>query len=123
MIHRIRNTLLVAIAILTAAAVSAHFAAKNTQAAFVQSSHDLEAFNELHRINSWGRIKDLIEQGCINEALEFAKTEHELGLLTLKRNLNNGAKLERRMQEENASIIEKAKNVISKGRYREPTCK
>jgi hypothetical protein len=103
--------------------VTAYFATKNTRAAFVAATIDMEAFNELHRIRSWGSLEQLLVKGCNKEALEYIRMEQSLGLLSLKRSLENGAKLDKALEEQNSSILNRAKSTTNKGKYYIPTCK
>lgn len=109
-------------AILLTAIVSAHFAAKNTRAAYVATTYDIEAFNELHRIESWDNLEKLLLKGCNKEALEYVKMEQSLGLSSLKWHLDKGARLEKKVEEENSSILSRARSFESKGKYEIPTC-
>jgi len=101
---------------------TAHFATKNSRAAFVSATYDMEAFNELHRIDSWDRLEQLLIKGCNKEALEYVRMEQSLGLLSLKDNLKNGAKLDKALEEENPSILSRANSITNKGKYYIPTC-
>lgn len=103
--------------------VTSYFASKNTKAAFVAATFDMEAFNELHRIRSWDSLEQLLIKGCNKEALEYVRMEQSLGLLLLKDKLNNGAKLDKTLEEENPSILSRANSITSKGKYYIPTCK
>ncbi|MFZ3174545.1 MAG: hypothetical protein WA146_06575 [Thiobacillus sp.] len=102
--------------------VTAYFSTKNTRAAFVAATYDMEAFNELHRIRSWDSLEQLLVKGCNKEALEYVRMERDLGLGSLKWHLDNGAKLDKKLEEENRSILSKAHSFISKGNYDIPTC-
>jgi hypothetical protein len=103
--------------------VAAHFSSRNTWSAFVSSAYDMEASNELYRIKSWDQLEQLLIKGCNEEALEYVRMEQSLGLSGLQWHLNNGAKLEKKVEEENQSIVSRAKSFTSKGRYDIPTCK
>jgi hypothetical protein len=102
--------------------VTAYFATKNTRAAFVAATYDMEAFNELHRIRSWDSLEQLLVKGCNKEALEYIRMEQALGLSSLKWHLDNGAKLEKKLEEENRLILSRAHSFISKDKYDIPTC-
>ena len=102
--------------------VTAYFSSKNTRAAFVAAAYDMEAFNEVHRIESWDRLEQLLVKGCHKEALEYARMERSLGLSSLKWHLANGAKLDKKLEVENRSILGRAKSFTSKGKYDIPTC-
>ena len=102
--------------------VTAHFSTKNTRAAFIAATYNIEAFNELHRIESWDRLELLLVKGCNIEALEYVRMKQSLGLSSLKWHLDNGAKFERKIEEENSSILGRAKSFTSKGNYDIPTC-
>ena len=102
--------------------VTAYFATKNTRAAFVAATYDMEAFNELHRIRSWDSLEQLLVKGCNKEALEYVRMEQSLGLGSLKWHLDNGAKLGKKLEEESRSIVGRAQSFTSKGKYEIPTC-
>lgn len=111
--------------VLTAVAtflVTSYFATKNTRAAFVAATFDMEAFNDLHRIRSWDRLEQLLINGCNKEALEYVRMEQSLGLISLKAHLKNGAKLDKALEEENPSILSRANSITNKGKYYIPTC-
>jgi hypothetical protein len=103
--------------------VTAYFATRSTRAAFVAATYDMEAFNELHRIRSWDSLEQLLVKGCNKEALEYVRMEQSLGLSSLKWHLENGAKLEKKLEEESASIVGRARSFTGKGKYDIPTCK
>ena len=86
-------------------------------------AYDMEAFNELHRIETWDRIEQLLVKGCNKEALEYVKLEQSLALSSLKWHLDNGAKLERKVEEDNRSIVGRAQSFTSYGKYNIPSCK
>lgn len=95
---------------------------ENTWAAFIATAYDMEASNDLHRIKSWDSLEQLLLKGCNKEALEYIKMEQSLGLSSLKWHLDNGAKLEKRLEEENRPILSRARSFTSKGSYNIPTC-
>ena len=99
-----------------------HFAIKNTRAAFVAGTYDMEAFNELHRIRSWDSLEQLLTKGCNKEALEYVRVQQSLALLHLQDRLKAGAKLDEAVEEENSSILSRAKLIINQGKYPVPTC-
>jgi len=102
---------------------TAYFVQKNAWASFVALSYDMEAHNTLYRIESWDRLEQLLVKGCHKEAMEYVKMEQSLGLSGLRANLDNGAKLEKKVEDENYSILNRAKSFVSKGTYDVPTCK
>lgn len=102
--------------------VTAYFTTKNTRAIFVAETYDMEAFNELHRIKSWDSLEQLLIKGCNKEALEYVRMEQSLGLSSLKWHFDNGAKLEKKLEEENPSILSRVHSFKGKGKYEIPTC-
>lgn len=115
--------LVIALTVFATLIVTAYFATRNTKAAFVSMAYDMEAFNELHRIETWDRIEQLLVKGCNKEALEYIKLEQSLALSSLKWHLDNGAKLERKVEEDNRSIVGRAQSFTSNGKYSIPSCK
>ena len=102
--------------------LTARYAMKGTRVAYVAATLDAEAFNELHRVKSWDSLEQLLIKGCNKEALEYVRMEQSLGLLSLKDNLKNGAKLDKALEAENPSILSRANAITSKGKYYIPTC-
>jgi len=115
--------LVIALTSIVTAIATAHFASRNTTAAFVAAAYDMEAFNELHRIESWDRAEQLLLKGCNKEALEYVRVEQSLALSSLKWHLDNGAKLEKKVEEENRAIVGRARSFTSNGKSDIPSCK
>ena len=116
-------TLAIALTAIVTAISTAYFVTRNSTAAFVAAAFDMEAFNELHRIESWDRAEQFLLKGCNKEALEFVRVQQSLALSSLKWNLDNGAKLEKMVEEENRSIVGRAQSFTSSGKYDIPSCK
>ena len=118
----IKFALTIALTVIATFVVTAYFATKNTRAAFVSATYDMDAFNELHRIRSWDRLEQLLVKGCNKEALEYVRMEQSLGLSSLKSHLDNGAKLEKKLEQEDRSIVSRAHSFTSRGKYDIPSC-
>ena len=108
--------------IIATSVVTSNLVLKNSRAAFVSATLDMEAFNELHRIRSIDSLEQLLIKGCNKEALEYIQMEQSLELLSLQDSLNNGAKLDKSLQIENPSILSRAKSITNKGKYYIPSC-
>ena len=119
----LKAALPVILAVIATFFVTSYFVTKNVRVAFVAAAIDNEAFNELHRIRSWDSLEQLLTKGCNKEALEYVKMEQSLKLLSLQRSLENGAKLDKALEEEYPSILARAKTAVNKGKYYIPTCK
>ncbi len=102
---------------------TSYFVTRNVRSAIVAATIDNDAFNELHRIRSWDSLEQLLIKRCNKEALEYVRMEQSLRLLSLQRSLENGAKLDKTLEEEYPSILARAKSAINKGKYYIPTCK
>lgn len=118
----IKLVLIIALTIIATFIVTAYFATKNTRAAFISASQDMEAFNELHIIRSWDSMEQLLVKGCNKEALEYVRMKQSLELLHLQSFLKNGAKLEKSLEAENSALLERAKTITNKGKYYIPSC-
>jgi hypothetical protein len=118
----IKFILVIVLTILATSVVTSNLVLKNSRAAFLSASLDMEAFNELHRIRSRDSLEQLLIKGCNKEALEYVQMEQSLGLLSLQDNLNNGAKLDKTLQVENTTILSRAKSITYKGKYYIPSC-
>ena len=113
--------LIVVLTILVTFVVTSYFAVKNTRAAFVSVTLDMEAFNELYRIRSWDNLEQLLIKGCNKEALEYVRGEQYSGLVHLKDKLKNGARLDKQLLAENPSILIRANSITNKSSHF-PTC-
>ena len=118
----VKFALTIVLTVIATFIVTVYVATKNTRAAFMSATYNMEAFNELHRIRSWDSLEQLLVKGCNKEALEYVRMEQSLGLSSLKWHLDNGAKLEKKIEEENSSIVSRAESFTSKGKYDIPTC-
>ena len=118
----IKLLLVIVFTILATSVVTSNLVLKNSRAAFLSATIDMEAFNELHRIRSRDSLEQLLIKGCNKEALEYVQMEQSLGLLFLQDRLNNGAKLDKTLQVENALILSRAKSINNEGKYYIPSC-
>lgn len=119
---RLKFALTIALTAIATFSVTAHFAKRTSWTAFVAATYDMEAFNELHRIKSWDRLEQLLIRGCNKEALEYVRMEQSIGLGALKWHLDNGARLENKIADENRSVVNRAKSFTGKNKYDVPTC-
>lgn len=119
----LKTTIAIVLTAIVTFMATAYFVAKSTKGTFVAATSDMEAFNVLHRIRSWDSLEQLLVKGCNEEALEYVRMEQSLGLGSLKWHLDNGAKLENKVEEENGSILNRAHSFVGKSTYDIPTCK
>jgi hypothetical protein len=119
----LKFALAIALTVIATLIVTAYIATRNTRAAFVAKTYDMEAFNELHRIETWDRIEQLLVKGCNKEALEYVRLEQSLALSSLKWHLDNGAQFEKKAEEDNLSIVNRARSFTGNGKYNIPSCK
>jgi hypothetical protein len=101
----------------------AKYVAKDIRGSFFTAYENSGAFNEVHRIEAWDRLEQLLVKGCNKEALVHVRGHQSQELLSLQRSLENGAKLDKAAEEEHASIITRANSAINKGAYQFPKCK
>lgn len=102
---------------------TSYFAVKNLRKSFNENILEMEAFNGIHRINSFDRLEQLLIKGCHNEALKYVRMEQSLNLLHLQDNIKNGAKIDEKTRKDYASIIERAHSIVNQGKYYIPECK
>jgi hypothetical protein len=101
----------------------AKYVAKDIRGSFFTAYENSLAFNAVHKIDAWDRLEKLLVKGCNKEALVHVRGRQSLELLSLQRSLENGAKLDKSVEEKHASIIAKANSAINKGAYQFPECK
>ncbi len=71
----IKLILIIVLAVIATFLLTVYFVTKNTRAAFISASQDMEAFNELHRIRSYDSLEQLLIKGCNKEALEYVRNQ------------------------------------------------
>jgi hypothetical protein len=103
--------------------VTSYFVARNVRSAMVAATIDMEAFNDIHRITTWDSLEQFLTKGCNKEALEHIRILQSLELLSLQRSLENGAKLDKTLEEQHSTILARAKSAVNNGKYYIPTCK
>ena len=101
---------------------TAYFVRTHTNKAFKATVFEMEAFNDVGRVEAWDRLEQLLVKGCNSEALELVRFEQTSELLALKYDLNNDAKLIKKIEERNASVVKRANDIINKGEYQIPSC-
>jgi hypothetical protein len=84
---------------------------------------EMEAFNEVGRVEAWDRVEQLLAQGCNNEALELVKIEQSKALSTLKYHIGTDAKLLKKITERNRLITKRAYAIPKSIPHRIPICK
>lgn len=109
-------------AILTFAATS-YFVRKGTISAFTHKVLEMEATNEVSRIESWDRLENLLTKGCNKEALELVRLERSSAFYLLNYHVGDDVQLRRAVQERNAAIAQRAEKSPRFSGYQIPTCK
>ncbi len=112
----------IALSIVITFLVTAYFVRMHTNKAFKATVFEMEAFNDVGRVEAWDSLEQLLVKGCNNEALEFVKIEQASELLALKYDLNNDAKLIKKIEERNSSVVKRANSIVNKGVYQIPSC-
>lgn len=50
----------------------------------IDATIEMELFNDVHRVESWDNLEELLINGCNKEALEFVKMEKDILLSLMK---------------------------------------
>ncbi len=87
------------------------------------SVKEMQAFNEIGRIEALDRLEKLLVNGCNSEALEYVKIQQNMELSDLKRHVKSNVKLARMVDEKNPSVAKRITNTIKTKSYAIPTCK
>lgn len=119
----LKITLAIALTIIVTFVATSYLVRKETIKAFKAAVFEMEAFNEVGRVESWDRLEQLLVKGCNNEALELVKIEQSLALSALKYNVGADAKLLKKIEERNNSIAKRAYAMPKTTTYQIPTCK
>lgn len=112
----------IALSIAVTFLLTSYFVRIHTNKIFKATVFEIEAFNDVGRIETWDRLEELLVKGCNSEALKLVKIEQTSDLLALKYDLNNDAQLIKKIEERNASVAKRANDVISKDEYQIPSC-
>ena len=96
---------------------------KNTIKAVVSSVTEMEAFNEIGRVEAWDLVEELLINGCNKEALELVKIQQHMALTDLKRHVRSDQGLIRMIEDKNPGVAKRIANVKKINSYAIPTCK
>jgi hypothetical protein len=115
--------LAIALTAVVTAFATEYLLTRNTTAAFIATANNMEAFNELRRIESWDRAEQFLVKGCNKEALEYIRAQQAMATSSLQWLLKNGASLEEEVAKENRHIVDRVQTFTSSGTYNIPLCK
>ena len=118
-----RTTILVAVSIsIVTFLATSYFLERSIAKSIGAQVNEMEAFNEIWRIESWERIESLLVKGCYKEAIEFAEM-HKLTLLTsLKNQVGSNEKLLKMVTERSEEVAGKIKGLVKQNRHTIPSC-
>ena len=118
-----RTTILVAVSIsIVTFLATSYFLERSIAKSIGAQVNEMEAFNEIWRIESWERIESLLIKNCYKEALEFAEM-HKLTLLaSLKNQVGSNEKLLKMVSEKNEEVAGKIKGLVKQNRHTIPSC-
>lgn len=108
-------------AILTFATTS-YFVRKGTISAFTHKVLEMEATNEVSRIESWDRLENLLAKGCNKEALDLVRFERSSAFHSLNYHIGDDVQLKRAVEERNPTIAQRAAESPRFSGYQIPTC-
>ena len=108
-------------AILTFVATS-HLVQKGTISAFTHKVLEMEATNEVSRIESWDRLESLLAKGCNKEALALVRFERASAFSLLNYHLGDDVQLRKAIHERNPEIAQRAEKSPKFSGYQIPTC-
>ncbi len=90
--------------------------------AFTHKVLEMEATNEVGRIESWDRLENLLLKGCNKEALELVRLERISAFSMLKYHIGNDEQLKSAVQERNSAIALRMEKSSKPNDYQIPTC-
>lgn len=108
-------------AILTFVATS-YVVRNGTISAFTHKVLEMEATNEVSRIESWDRLESLLAKGCNKEALELVRLERTSAFSLLNHHIGDDVRIRRAVQERNPEIAHRAENSPKFSGDQIPTC-
>ena len=115
-------TSIIATSLITALVFS-YLANKTTIKVLVEKFREVEVFNEVGRVKTWGNIEELLEKGCIKEALLYVKNEKATALSAIKNQAGDNLELIRVSEQQKTYILNIMKNNKHSGFFQIPSCK
>lgn len=112
----------IALTVVASVLVTSYLVNKATIATMANKVVEVEAFNDIGRIENWDILEQLLNKGCHKEALEFVRLERSSILSSLKRKMNNDSHISGMVNDRNSEVAARAVNHAGLGSYTIPTC-
>lgn len=102
---------------------TAYYVRHSTRASSIDEFVNMEAFNDVGRLENYDTLEDLLKRGCNKEALEFVQIQQTLLLFGLKRHMAWGDQVRDNIIARNQEVARRAKALSSRQRtFVIPTC-
>ena len=102
--------------------VSSSLVNKQTIKVMTSKVLDMQALNNVRRVESWDHIEKLISKGCNKEALQFIKIKQSEVLSDIKYQIGNNHKRIKVIEKRNHNIAKRAETSVKLNGYSVPTC-
>lgn len=97
---------------------------KSAVSLMIDASIEMEALNDVGRVEAYDFVENMIKRGCTKEALDFINYQQTSLLSGLQYHMRNNEALKVKVLERNSEVGERAVREAShKGSYTYPTCK
>ena len=112
----------IALSVVSSVLVISYLVNKATIAAMANKALEVEAFNDIGRIETWDLLEQLIAKGCNQEALEFVRLERSSILSSLNRRMINGSNISEMVNDRNPEVAARVVNHAEPSSHTIPTC-
>lgn len=103
---------------------TSYIAKKYTYESVVNMAIEMDSYNDVHRVESYDFVEDMIKKGCNKEALEFINYQRASLLAGLRNQMRDSETIEKRIIERSREVADRAfKENSLKGSYTYPNCK
>ena len=118
----LKISLAIALTAILTFVVTSYLVRKGTISAFTHKILEMEATNEVSRIESWDRLESFLVKGCNKEALELVRLERASAFSSLSYHIGDDVQLRRAVQERNPAIAQREAKSPKFNGYQIPAC-
>jgi type III secretory pathway component EscR len=123
MSQRTKSFLIIALSVIITFFVTAHFVRHSMLNALKIKFVEMDAFNDVYRVEAYDTLESFLKKGCNKEALEFIKIQQTLLLSGLKQHMTWGDAVRESVVARNQEIANRANESPSRqDAFVIPTC-
>ena len=118
-----KTIIIVILTVIVTSLVTSSIVNRQTVKTMANGILEMQAFNEVARVEAWDNIEKLLTQGCNKKALYYVKKERSASLSSIKLDIGDNQKIMETIKKRNPEISQRVKDYKKSYDYTVPKCK